>query len=117
MERRLRLRDDADFRRVRQSGRRYGSALMRLHVSAGPCSHNRYGLVAGKRVGGAVQRNRIRRQLREALRKLDAGLLQGHDLIVVAQPALAGVTGTAVQRELRLQLRRAGLLSGKECRT
>ncbi len=116
MERRLRLRGDADFQRVRQSGRRYGSKVMRLHVAAGPCSHNRYGLVAGKRVGGAVQRNRIRRLLREALRKLDAGLQQGNDLVVVAQPALVGESGTAVYRELQILLRKSGLLSGKEYR-
>ncbi len=117
MERRLRLRDGADFRSVRQGGRRFGSALMRVHVSRGRCSHNRYGLVTGKHVGGAVQRNRVRRTLREALRALDPGLRQGHDLVIVAQAALAGETGPAVSMELQRLLCRAGLLVGKGTRT
>ena len=117
MERRLRLRDGADFRSVRQRGRRYGSKLMRVYVSRGGCSHNRYGLVTARQVGGAVQRNRIRRLMREALRRLDPVLLQGHDLVIVAHSALVGKTGSGVNRELQRLLRRAGLLGGKVSRT
>ncbi|MCY4022710.1 MAG: ribonuclease P protein component [Anaerolineaceae bacterium] len=113
MERRLRLRDGADFRSARRSGRRYGSKLMRIHVSRGRCAHNRYGLVAGRQVGGAVQRNRVRRLLREALRRLDPGLLQGHDLVIVAHTALVGMAGSGVERELQRLLRKAGLYPGK----
>lgn len=117
MERRLRLRDGADFRIVRQGGRRYGSKLMRVYVSRGGCSHNRYGLVTGRQVGGAVQRNRVRRLLREALRMLDPGLLQGHDLVIVAHSAMVGKTGSGVNRELQRLLRRAELYPGKVSRT
>ena len=117
MERRLRLRDGADFRSVRRGRRRYGSKLMRVYVAAGRCSHNRYGLVSGRQVGGAVQRNRARRLLREALRTLDPVLLQGHDLVIVAHSALVEKTSAGVNRELQRLLRRAGLYPGKVSRT
>ena len=112
MERRLRLRDGADFRSVRQGGRRYGGRLMRVHVARGRRTHNRYGLVTGRHVGGAVQRNRSRRLLREALRALHPGLLQGHDLVIVANTALAKETVSGVNRELQGLLRKAGLIGG-----
>jgi ribonuclease P protein component len=42
--------------------------------------------VAGKRVGGAVRRNRAKRRIRAALREV--GLPQGQDVIVIAGPAV-----------------------------
>ena len=110
MERRLRLRDGADFRRVRKRGHSYANRLLRLGVARGLCSHNRYGVVTGKNLGGAVTRNHVRRLLREALRDLHAQLQPGHDLVVVAQPALAGESLAAVRIALTQQLQRAGLL-------
>ncbi len=112
MERRLRLRDGADFRRVRNRGRSYVNRLLRLGVARGLCTHNRYGVVTGKNLGGAVTRNRTRRLLREALRDLHAQLQPGHDLVVVARPALVGGSLAAVRCALTKQLERAGLLVG-----
>ena len=48
----------------------------------------RSALVAGKKVGGAVQRNRARRVLRAALREVAPTGLEGHDLIVVARETI-----------------------------
>ena len=110
MERRLRLRDGADFRRVRKRGRSYKNRLLRLRVASGLRSHNRYGVVTGKNLGGAVKRNRVRRLLREALRDLHSQLEPGHDLVVVARPELAGEPFAAVRGALTQQLQRAGLL-------
>ena len=39
-------------------------------------------------MGGAVERNRLKRQLREALATIDADLPRGCDLVVVARPGL-----------------------------
>lgn len=114
MERRLRLRNGADFRRVRTGARRYSGRFLRLELVQGCCSHNRYGLVTGKHVGNAVQRNRARRLLREALRSLHPQLAPGHDLVVVSRPALAGATLEAAQEALKELLERAGLLNDGE---
>ncbi len=110
MERRLRLRDGADFRRVRNRGRGYASRLLRLGVAQGMRPHNRYGVVTGKHLGNAVTRNRLRRLLREALRSLHPQLQPGHDLVIVARAALAGESQATVRCALQQQLRRAGLL-------
>ena len=85
MERRLRLRDEADFRRVRASGRAWANRGLTLLVAPNALSHNRYGFVVSKRVGKAVTRNLVKRRLREVLRQLGrAGRIPpGHDLAVV----------------------------------
>lgn len=110
MERRLRLRDAADFRRVRRSGRSYSHRLLRLQVAPGMRPHNRYAVVTGRKVGRAVTRNRVRRLLREALRELHPRLQPGHDLVVAARPALAGESLGIVRAALAGQLQRTGLL-------
>jgi ribonuclease P protein component len=49
-----------------------------------------YALVAGKKVGGAVQRNRARRILRAALREVAPRGLDGHDIVLVAREGIRG---------------------------
>lgn len=50
---------------------------------------NRIGISASKKVGGAVQRNRAKRVIREALRQIErtAGLKTGYLIVVVPKPA------------------------------
>jgi ribonuclease P protein component len=45
-------------------------------------------LIAGKKIGGAVQRNRARRVLRAALNEVAPEGIEGHDIVVVAREAI-----------------------------
>jgi ribonuclease P protein component len=55
--------------------------------------------VAGKRVGGSVERNRARRIVRAALRELRPALV-GSDVVVVARPAIRGCRTSDVVAEI-----------------
>lgn len=66
----LRLRKRAEFDRVYQGGERHSSAnLTVIFLAAASGGGSRVGFTAGKALGGAVVRNRIRRRLREAVRR------------------------------------------------
>ena len=82
----LRLRRFADFAAVHSDGRFYRHRALTLACRANGLPHNRYGIVAGRRLGIAVVRNRVKRRLRAAIYQMHAGLRPGYDVVVIARP-------------------------------
>ena len=70
----------------------------------------RIGVVAGRVVGKAVQRNRAKRLLREAIRPYLTLLPPGWDILLIARQPLADAGLGRVQETLRTLLGRAKLL-------
>lgn len=83
---RARLSRSADFDRVIRRGRSHASREFVLYVfPRGEESSPRLGLSVSRKVGGAVQRNRVKRLLREAFSLEAAQLPAGTDAVVVAR--------------------------------
>ena len=78
----------------------------------------RLGVSAGRKLGGAVERTRMKRLLREAFWSNSEGLREGHDFVIVARPAageLARDGGEpAIEEALRTVLAEAGLAAREE---
>ncbi len=109
----LRLRREAEVRQARSRGRSWadGPLVVRVLPNALDPAQNRYAVVAGKKVGKAVQRNRCKRLVREAIRHLHPQLRPGHDLVVVVRGTVEELTGLAVaEASLGRIARRANLL-------
>ena len=111
MQRKFRLTRSADFKRVRRTGKSYAHPFVVLVVEANEVSRVRVGVTAGRSVGGAVQRNRAKRLLREAMRPLLPDLLPGWDLILIARSALPSTSLQDIRQVLTGLLRRAQIIS------
>lgn len=93
-ERRLRRR--SDFQALREQGSSRAHPLLVLRVVANGLSHPRFGFIVGKRVARkAVDRNRVRRRLRESVRVMP--VRAGWDLLFIAR----GPAANAGFQELR----------------
>lgn len=110
MKRTYRLRRPDQFQRARREGRSFGSALLTLNVVVGRRRRIRCGFVVGKKIGGAVQRNRAKRRVREAVRLALPSIGAGHDIVfVVRSPALIDAPFSSIQADVEQLLRRARL--------
>ena len=67
-------------------------------------------VVASRRVGGAVQRNRARRILREAWREVAPTAGDGNDVVIVAREAIRGAKTQDLVAEMKELLRREPLV-------
>jgi len=93
-----RLSRSGDFDRVYRDGRSHANRYLVLYSfprSNAESDEIRLGISVSKKVGGATERNAVKRALREAFWGLDAGLPADHDFVLVARPDVAGL----VERE------------------
>jgi ribonuclease P protein component len=90
-QRRQRLSRSRDFDAVYRRGRSVSTRFLVLYwfPREEPDAEPRLGLAVPKSVGGAVVRNRVKRQLRETWREVAARARPGHDYVLVARPGLA----------------------------
>jgi ribonuclease P protein component len=82
-----RLSRSAEFERVYRQGRSTANRHLVLYAFPNQSTERpRLGLSVSRKVGGAVERNRVKRLLREAFARAQDGLSPGQDLVVVARP-------------------------------
>lgn len=97
------LKENFEFRRIYARGRSAVSPYMVLYCRKNGRTVNRLGLTAGKKLGNAVVRNRLRRRLREIYRLNEPKLRPGYDIVIVARHRAIGAEYSALDREfLRL---------------
>jgi ribonuclease P protein component len=97
-----------DIRLVLDGGTRWSGRRMVVYVMPGEQGF-RAGFVCGRRVGGAVARNRARRLLKEAWRASAPLVQDGFDIVFVARPDIRGARTQDVIADMTRMLTEAGM--------
>jgi ribonuclease P protein component len=97
-----RLRRRAEFQKVFDSGQRIRGRFLTLLVANSQASRTRLGIVASRKLGDSVRRNRAKRLIRELFRQFDPPeLLSGVDVVAIPRVELFGATYTSLEEDFR----------------
>ncbi|HEV2330790.1 MAG TPA: ribonuclease P protein component [Verrucomicrobiae bacterium] len=106
-----RVTQNRDFIRIRQQGERLAQGCLVANWNLLPEGASpKLGVVTSRKIGGAVQRTRARRLLRESFRLHQHEFARPIEIILVARNSIAGKKFADVEKDFLTTLRRAGLL-------
>ncbi len=97
------------FKRIYKEGVKYSDNLFVLYVLPNSTQETRIGLTVTKKVGISVQRNRLKRLIREVFKSLSE-IAPGNDLVIIARKAALNLKYSQVQASLTRLLYRARIL-------
>ena len=103
------LRRGWQFEKIYKEGNKYFDDLFVIYVLSNNTQEVRIGLTVTKKIGISVQRNRIKRVIREALR-LSKNILPGNDIVIVARKSAVNPKYSGVKNSLNHLLRRARII-------
>lgn len=103
------IKRSKEYGRVYQAGRKFVGRFMVLYLAKNGLQINRYGIVASKKVGNAVTRNRAKRRLREIAKRMDKQLGKGYDFIFLARSGVDTAIFGDILAESEKLIRKAGL--------
>ena len=107
MQRQHRLTGDARINRIHRQGRSAANRLLVFRLLPNDLARSRFCIVAAKRVGNAVVRNRVKRRLRAAVRI--APCHPGWDTIIMARRGAGEADYHRLEQAVRNLMRRTGL--------
>ncbi|MGH2784956.1 MAG: ribonuclease P protein component [Actinomycetota bacterium] len=104
-----RLTSSADFRRTYAQGDRASTKALSAYVlMTAEDRPARVGVTSARGLGGAVERNRVKRRIREAVRAVRGEIREGADVVVVASPSALATSFQEMVDSLRRALAAAG---------
>jgi ribonuclease P protein component len=111
VNRNFRLKQSTEFKRVRRSGKSYAHPFIVLFVLSTESERTLVGVAAGRTVGNAVQRNRAKRLVREAIRPLLGEIRPGLQVVLIARKPIIEARMPEIRVSLQELFARAHLFN------
>lgn len=117
MQKRYRLCKREDFSKVYKGGKSIANHQFVLYYKGNRALERfRLGVSASKKVGGAVQRNRIRRRVKEIVRLHADQIKGGYDLILIVRSGAMKLDYAGLEKSIRHVMRKAGIMNSHKRR-
>ncbi|CAH0121878.1 ribonuclease P protein component [Paenibacillus sp. CECT 9249] len=117
MQKKLRLRNRADFTRVYRHGKSFANYQFVVYWFHKPeIERFRVGISASKKIGNAVVRNRMRRLVKEIVRAHEAKIADHVDLVFIVRKGAVGLSYAELEKSVLHVLKKAALTKRRESR-
>ena len=100
MDKTISLNQNTLFRRLYYRGKKIACPTLAIYFMRNSLNSNRLGITVSGKIGNAVVRNRIRRQIREVYRLLECSLKSGFDIVIVARHAIIDAPYSIIERDI-----------------
>ena len=107
------LKKHWEFQRAYQKGNKYWNRYFVIYVRRTHLNSLRLGITVSKKVGNSVQRNRVKRLIRESFRQLRPHIKIGYDIVVVGRTPASRLKCQEAQDGLAHLFQRAAILKAK----
>lgn len=113
MKKTISIKGSRDFTRAFRKGKSAGDGLLVAYLLPNRLKINRIGISIGKKVGKSVQRNRVKRLLRESYRLLEEKLITGCDIVFMPRPGSKDASFSDFNSSMIKSFKRLGLFTEK----
>ncbi|MDH6364344.1 ribonuclease P protein component [Enterococcus sp. PF1-24] len=111
MKKAYRVKKEQEFQKVFQQGRSCANRNFVVYTIDKPKNqHFRVGLSVGKKIGNAVERNRVKRQIRAVIFEMKDQIKENQDFIVIARPTASQLSAPEMKKNLTHVLNLAQLI-------
>ena len=113
----FRLKKKGEFKKIYSEGRSVATPyLVLFYKKRKEQEQSRIGFSTARAIGGNVERNRIKRRMREAARRNLLLISPGYDLIFLARHKIKGISFEDVEKNMVNLISRAGIIERREKR-
>ena len=106
----IKLKENYAFRRAYKKGKSFVSPFFVIYITKNRRGGIRLGITAGKKIGGAVKRNRAKRVITAAFRECLPEIHEGYDFVIVARTRILDIKSTAAAASMKKLLNAAGVM-------
>lgn len=117
MKKSYRIKKEKEFKQIIQKRQSFANKHLIVYVRLNEESdHFRVGLSVGKKIGNAVTRNKVKRQIRQSVFELQEDIVLPYDLVIIARPNIVQLSTLEVKENLLHVLQIANVIGkrGKE---
>ncbi|MEA3464355.1 MAG: ribonuclease P protein component [Patescibacteria group bacterium] len=107
-----RLTKDKDFNNAWKRGQASFDKIIGVKIAANKQSNSRFGILVSVKISKkAVERNKIKRQIREIIRLWLGGIKPGYDVVIITLPAVLDKSYDEINKSINRHFKKLGLLN------
>lgn len=109
LNKKYRINHKEDYHNLYKYGKRYNGKYIIIYIKVNKLKYSRFGVVASKKVGKAVIRNRVKRQIRAIIQEINKKITGSSDMVIIAKKTIDKSNYSLIEKDFRGILGKAGL--------